>query len=176
MANRGHSEKCADSGHMGHGSKSLIIITTMLLLKATSHKTSFITLKRTIRASLNLIDPLTSDGANTGRKRNQIPRDGAFKGSNLLCHGKLPFRMNNSISIRSRLKNGQKTIARRRISIRGRTRPRTKTISRLRGGRRHARSRGHISRLIHNTSTTGIMKRKGGKRWNHWRWRRGMYR
>jgi hypothetical protein len=35
---------------------------TMLLLKTTSHKTSFVTLKRTIRASLNFIDPLTSDG------------------------------------------------------------------------------------------------------------------
>ncbi|MCH1922571.1 hypothetical protein L9G15_24480, partial [Shewanella sp. A3A] len=73
VANRGHNEKCANSGHMGHGSKSLIVITTMLLLKATSYKTSFITLKRTIRASLNLIDPLTSDGTDTGRKRNQIP-------------------------------------------------------------------------------------------------------
>ena len=167
MANRGHGEKCANSGHMGHRSKNLIVITTMLLLKTTSHKMSFITLKGTIRASLNLIDPLTSDGTNMGWKRNQVPHAGALKGSNLVYYRKLPFRMNNSISIRSRLNNGRKTIARRRISIRRWTRPRTKTISRLRGGRRHTRSRGHISRLIHNTWTSSIMKRKGGKRWNH---------
>uniref|UniRef100_M8CE14 Uncharacterized protein n=1 Tax=Aegilops tauschii TaxID=37682 RepID=M8CE14_AEGTA len=48
-----------------------------------SHKTSFVTLNRTIRASLNIIDPLTSDGTNTGRKRNQVPRAGALKGSKL---------------------------------------------------------------------------------------------
>jgi hypothetical protein len=70
MSNRGHNEKGANSGHMGHRSKCLIVVTNMHLLKSTSHKTSFVTLKRIIRASLNLVDPLTHDGTNTGRKRN----------------------------------------------------------------------------------------------------------
>jgi hypothetical protein len=55
---------------MGHKGKSLIIITPLLLQKITSHKTSFVTLKRTIKTSLNLVEPLTRDGTNTGRRRN----------------------------------------------------------------------------------------------------------
>ncbi|VAH03425.1 unnamed protein product [Triticum turgidum subsp. durum] len=82
----------------------------MLVLKDTSHKTSFVALKRTIRVSLNLIDPVTSDETRTGRKRNKIPRVGELKSNNLLCHGKLPFGMNN-IMIRSRSASARKTIA-----------------------------------------------------------------
>lgn len=78
---------------------------TMLLLKDTSHKTSFVVLKRTIGASLNLVEPLTSDRMNTWRKRNKILRVGALESSNLLGHYKLPFGMNNNITIRNRLKN-----------------------------------------------------------------------
>jgi hypothetical protein len=55
---------------MGHKDKSLIIITPLLLLKIMSHKTSFVTLKRTIETSLSLVEPLTRDGTNTGRRRN----------------------------------------------------------------------------------------------------------
>jgi hypothetical protein len=61
LLNRSHDKKSVNSGHMSNRSKSLIIIMTLLLLKITSNKTSLIVLKRTIRASLNLIDPLTSD-------------------------------------------------------------------------------------------------------------------
>jgi hypothetical protein len=63
--NRRHDKKSANSGHMSNMSKSLIIISTMLLLKTTSNKTGLIPLKRTIRANLNLIYPLTSDQTNT---------------------------------------------------------------------------------------------------------------
>jgi hypothetical protein len=63
--NRSHGKKSANSGHMSNRSKSLIIISTMLLLKTTSNKMGLIPLKRTIRASLNLIYPLTSDQTNT---------------------------------------------------------------------------------------------------------------
>jgi hypothetical protein len=62
--NRSHDKKSVNSGHMSNKSKSLIIITTLLLLKTMSNKMSLIALKRTIKASLNLIDPLTSDGMN----------------------------------------------------------------------------------------------------------------
>ena len=68
VACRGHGKKGTNSGQMGHRSKSLVIITTMLLLKTTSHKTSYVTLKRTIGASLNLIYPLTSDGTDSRRR------------------------------------------------------------------------------------------------------------
>jgi hypothetical protein len=65
LPNRSHDKKSANSGHMSNRSKSLIIITILILLKITSNETSIIALKRTIRASLNLIDPLTSDQTNT---------------------------------------------------------------------------------------------------------------
>ncbi|XBI21276.1 hypothetical protein VPH35_062415 [Triticum aestivum] len=83
--------------------KNLIVITTMLFLKATSHKTNFVRLKRTIRVSLNLVDP-PSDGTNTRRSKNNTPRADALKSSSLLCHRNMPSGMNN-ITIRSRLKN-----------------------------------------------------------------------
>src|ERR1041385_584714 len=67
MANRSHDEKSPNSGHVSHRSKCLIIITSMLLLKTTSDKTSFVALKSPIRTSLNLIDPLTRDRVNLRR-------------------------------------------------------------------------------------------------------------
>jgi hypothetical protein len=73
-------------------------------------------LKRTIKACLDLIDPLTRDGTNAGRRGNQISRASALKGRNLLCHRKLPFRMSN-MPIRSALKHHEKTIAVRGIAI-----------------------------------------------------------
>jgi hypothetical protein len=99
--NRSHNKKSANSGHMSNMIKSLIIISTMLLLKTTSNKTGLILLKRTIRASLNLIYPLTSDRTNTWGTWHKIPRASPLKGSNLLSHHVLPFWMKNSIAIRS---------------------------------------------------------------------------
>jgi hypothetical protein len=65
LPNRSYSKKSVNGCHMSNKSKSLTIIMTLLILKTTSNETSLITLKRTIRASLNLIDPLTSDHMNT---------------------------------------------------------------------------------------------------------------
>jgi hypothetical protein len=118
VANRGDNKKSAHSGHMSHRSKSLIIVMALLLLKATSHKMRFIALKRSIRTGLNFIDPLACDGTNTGRRRNEIPSASALKRSNLLGHGKLPFRMTLSIPIRSRLEGNRKTVLTRRVTIR----------------------------------------------------------
>jgi hypothetical protein len=118
ITNRSHSEKSADSGHVGYGSERLIIIASLLLLKATSHKTSFVTLKRTIGASLDLIDPLACDGTNTRWRGNQIPRASALKGSNLLRHRKLPFRLSHGITVGSGLSNSRKAVLGRRIAIR----------------------------------------------------------
>jgi hypothetical protein len=101
LLNRSHSKKSANSGHMSNRSKSLIIITTLLLLKTMSNKMSLIVLKRTIRASLNLIDPLTSDQTNTWGTWHKIPCASLLKNSNLLSHRMLPFQMKNSIMIRS---------------------------------------------------------------------------
>jgi hypothetical protein len=113
VANRGHSKKSVHGSHMSHKCKSLIIITTLLLLEATSHKTRFVALKRSIRASLNLVDSLACDGTNTGRRRDKIPSASALKRSNLLSHGKLPFRISLSIPIRSRLEGNRQTIVTR---------------------------------------------------------------
>jgi hypothetical protein len=119
VSNRSNSKKSAHSGHMSHRGKGLIIVTAVLLLKATSHKTHFIVLKRSIRAGLNFIDPLTRDRTNTGRGRNKIPGASALKHSNLLSHGKLPFRMTLSIPIRSRLGGNRKTVLTRRVTVWG---------------------------------------------------------
>jgi hypothetical protein len=99
--NRNHEKKSVNSSHTSNRSKSLIIISTMLLLKTTSNKTSLISLKRTIRVSLNLIYPLTNDRTNMWRTGHKIPRASPLKSSNLLSHRVLSFRMKNSIVIRS---------------------------------------------------------------------------
>jgi hypothetical protein len=104
LPNRSYSNKSVNSGYMSNKSKSLIIIMTLLLLKSTSNETSFIAIKGTIRASINLIDPLTSDQMNTWRIVYKIPRTSPLKSSNLLSHRMLPFRMKNSIAIRSWLR------------------------------------------------------------------------
>jgi hypothetical protein len=101
LPNKSHRKKSVNSGHMSNMSKSLIIITTLLLLKIMSSKTSLIALKRTVRASLNLIHPLTSDRMNTWRTWHKIPCASPLKSSNLLSHRVLPFRMKNCIVIRS---------------------------------------------------------------------------
>jgi hypothetical protein len=93
----------------------------VLLLKATSHKMRFIALKRSIRAGLNFIDPLTHDRTNTRRGRNKIPGASALKRINLLGHVKLPFRMMVSIPIRSRLRGNRKTVLTRRVTVWGTT-------------------------------------------------------
>jgi hypothetical protein len=59
--NRSHDKKSVNGSHMSNMSKSLIIISTMLLLKIMSNKMSLILIKRTIRASFDLIYPLISD-------------------------------------------------------------------------------------------------------------------
>jgi hypothetical protein len=136
---------------MSHRGKSLIIVTVVLLLKAMSHKTRFVALKRSIRAGLNFIDPLTRDRTNTGRGRDKIPGASALKRSNLLSHSKLPFRMPLSIPIRSRLRGNRKTVLTRRVTVwrmtqTSRRKRRGKLISgrRLIGRRGRRNSRGRL--------------------------------
>jgi hypothetical protein len=176
VANRGDCKKSAHSGHMSHRSKSLIIVTALLLLKATSHKTRFIALERSIRASLNFVDPLAHDGTNTRRRRNKIPSASTLKRSKLLGHGKLPFGMMLNIPIRSRLEGNRKTILTRRVTIRWMT----LTIRKRRGNliirRRHVgrrRRRRNIRRSIRNSRTPSIMKGKRRQRRGGWTGRRG---
>jgi hypothetical protein len=105
MSNRGHNKNSVNNGHVGHMGKILIIITSLLLLKTVSHKIGFVTLKRTIRAGLNLVDSLARNGTNTRRMRKHITHASVHKRSYLLDHGKLPFMMNHNITIRSRPKD-----------------------------------------------------------------------
>jgi hypothetical protein len=142
---------------MGHMGKSLIIVTALLLLEATSHKTRFVALKRSIGAGLNLIDPLTCDGTNIRRRRDKIPGASALKCSNLLGHGKLPFGMMLSIPIRSRIKGNRKTIVTRRVAIRW-------TMMASRNRRRQLiRGRRRIRGSIQNRRVTRIMEGKRRK-------------
>jgi hypothetical protein len=52
--NRGHHNKSMNSGPMRNKSKSLLIVTIILLLKTASNKTHFIALNRAIRVVLIL--------------------------------------------------------------------------------------------------------------------------
>jgi hypothetical protein len=118
LPNRSHDKKSMNSGYMSNRSKSLIIISTLLMLKITSNKTSLITHKRTIKASLNLINPLTSDWTNTWRTWHKIPRASPLKSSNLLSHHVLPFWMKNNIMIRSWFRKSSDCESRRRVTVR----------------------------------------------------------
>jgi hypothetical protein len=118
LPNRSHGKKSVNSGHMSNMSKSLIIITTLLLLKTMSNETSLIALTRTIRASLNLIDPLTSDQTNTWGIGHKITCASLLKSSNFLSHRMLPFRMKNNIVIRSWLRKSSGCESRRRVTVR----------------------------------------------------------
>jgi hypothetical protein len=90
----------------------------MLLLKITSNKMSLIALKRTIRASINLIDPLISDRMNTWGTWHKIPCASSLKSSNLLSHHMLSFRIKNSITIRSWLRKSSSSESRRIVTVR----------------------------------------------------------
>jgi hypothetical protein len=175
VANRGDRKKSAHSGYMSHRSKSLIVVTALLLLKATSHKTRFIALKRSIRAGLNFVDPLAHDGTNTGRRRNKIPSASALKRSNLLCYGKLPFGMMLDILIRSRLEGNRKTVLTRRVTIRWMTLTSRKRRGNLirRGRLIRRRERRDIRGSIRNSRTPRIMKGKRRQRRGGWNVRRG---
>jgi hypothetical protein len=116
--NRSHGKKSVNCSHLSNKSKSLIIISTMLLLKTTSNKTSLISLKRTIRASLNLIYPLTSDRTNTWGTWHKISHVNPLKGSNLLSHHVLPFQMKNSITIRSWIRKSSSSESQMRVTVR----------------------------------------------------------
>jgi hypothetical protein len=160
---------------MSHRSKSLIIVTALILLKATSHKTRFIALKRSIRAGLNFVDPLARDETNTGRRRNKIPSTSALKRSNLLGHGKMPFGMTLSVLIRSRLEGNRKTVLTRRVTIRWTTLTSRKRKGNLIRRRRHIGRRGRrdIRGSIRNSRTPRIIKGKRRQRRGGWVARRG---
>jgi hypothetical protein len=104
---------------MSNRSKTLIIITILLLLKTTSNKTSLIALRRTIRASLNLIESLTSDRMNTWGACHKISCASPLKSSNLPSHHVLPFWLNNSITIRNWLRKSSGCESRRRVIVMG---------------------------------------------------------
>ena len=99
LSDRSNREKSPDCGHMSNGSKGLIIITTLLLLKTTRYKMSLVVLKGAIRASFDLVDPLASNRSQLRRQRYKVPCTGALQGSNLLSHGALPIWVDSSLTI-----------------------------------------------------------------------------
>jgi hypothetical protein len=101
--NRSHCNKSMNGDPMNNRSKSLLIVTTILLLKTTTNKTRFIALNRAIRVGFDLIDPLACD-RNSRRVRDMIPSAGMLKNSDLLGHSKLPLGMSKSITIGGRLR------------------------------------------------------------------------
>jgi hypothetical protein len=85
VTNRSNIKESANSGHVSHWSKGLIIVATLLLLKTARHKTSFVVFKTTIGASLDHVDPLSQDWTNKWRGNN-IPSVNALQRINLLGH------------------------------------------------------------------------------------------
>jgi hypothetical protein len=163
MVNRGHGKKSAHSGHMGHRGKNLIIITALLLLEATSHKMHFVVLKRSIVASLNLVDPLVCDGTNTERRRHKIPGASALKHNKSPRAWKVTFGIMLSIPIRSQLKGNRKTIVTRRVAIRWTMMAIRKRRIQLIKGRRRIRRR-NIEGSILNMIAVRIIEGKRGQR------------
>jgi hypothetical protein len=102
--NRGHNKESANSGHVCHRSKGLIIVMTMLLLKTTSNKMGLVMLERAIGASLDLIDPLACDRTSMRRERNKVLSVSALESSDLCSHGMLPFWMTKGIMVGGRLR------------------------------------------------------------------------
>jgi hypothetical protein len=102
--NIGHRNKSMNGGRVSNRSESLLVVTTVLLLKITSNKMHFKALNRTIRVSLDLVDPLGRDWNNRRREWNNIPNASMLKSSNLLSYSKLPLRISNNISIGGRLR------------------------------------------------------------------------
>jgi hypothetical protein len=82
-------------------------------------KMILIAVKRTIKASLNLIDPLTSDWADMWGTWHKIPRVNPLKSRNLLNHRVLPFYMKNNISIRCWLRKSSDCERIMRVIVRG---------------------------------------------------------
>jgi len=72
LTNRSNCKKSPDSSHVRDRSEGLLIVTTLLLLEATRHKTSLVALKRAIRAGLYLVHPLASDRSDVRWQRNKI--------------------------------------------------------------------------------------------------------
>jgi hypothetical protein len=120
LLNRSHAKKSVNSGHMSNRSKSLIRITTLVLLKHMGNKTNLIALKRTVRENFNLIDPLTTDQMNMWGMGYMIPCASLLRSSNLLSHHMLPSWMMNSIMIRSWLRRNSDCESRGRVIVRGR--------------------------------------------------------
>ena len=85
------NKKSLGSGHLGNRSKSLIIVMTMLLLKATHHKMIFVLIMRATGWSRDLIDSLASNGSHLRRQRNKIPSIDALQSSDILNYGMLPI-------------------------------------------------------------------------------------
>ena len=132
----------------------------MLVLKDTSHKTSFVALKRTIRASLNLVDPLAGDGPDTRRKGNQIPCARALKGNKLFGNRKLPFRLSHGSPIGGGLSNNRETLLIRGVAIRRGARPSTKVMNRGRREGRCTRGGRRVRGDILRTRAKSIVERK----------------
>jgi hypothetical protein len=104
LTNICHRNKRMNGCLVSNRIKSLLIVMTILLLKNMSNKTLFKALNRTIRASIDLVNPLTRDWNNRRRSWNKTPSVGMLKSSNLLSHSKLPFKISNNISIGGRLR------------------------------------------------------------------------
>nr|ABA98444.1 hypothetical protein LOC_Os12g28540 [Oryza sativa Japonica Group] len=115
MTSRGYCKKSSNNGHVSHRSKSLMM--TMLLLKTTRYKMNFIAFKSSIRASLDLIDPFTSDRTNMRWQWYKIPSTSTLKCSKLFCHHMLPFLMNINILMRTRFSENSSNISIATIAI-----------------------------------------------------------
>ena len=121
---------------------------------------SFVTLKRTIRASLDLVDPLAGDGTNTGREGNQLPCARALKGSKFFSHRKLPFRLSHGSLIGSGLSNNRETVPIRRVAIRRGARPSPEVVNQGRREERCTRGGRRVRGDILRTRATSIVERE----------------
>jgi hypothetical protein len=94
-----HYNHSPDCSHISYWIKGLMIVLTLSLLKASSNKTSFITLNRSIRFGLNFEHPFACDRNCMRWLRNNIPSTCTVKSSKLFCHSMLPLRNTSSFLV-----------------------------------------------------------------------------
>ncbi|GMP86718.1 hypothetical protein CsSME_00039393 [Camellia sinensis var. sinensis] len=74
MLSSSNKNQGTDNSHLGNRGKCLLIINTVLLRETLGNQTSFVALERTIRMSLDFMDPFTINQILASRQRNQLLR------------------------------------------------------------------------------------------------------
>jgi len=99
LTNQSYYNKNMNSSHFCKSSKCLLIIHTILLRVSFCNQSTFVLLNRSIRISLDLIHPTTTNNTLIKRLRNQILSIYVMQSRKFLIHSLLPKRIKNCLFI-----------------------------------------------------------------------------